>query len=230
MTALLAVVLLFAPGGDLLPWADVSVTAAASSAWWGLDRLHPALVEPSCPCDPSDTNPLDRLAVEREGWRRGESAANVALTAALLTPLVVLAATGKDAREAAADITLVMESASVTGLLTQLAKTSVARPYPYLLGPAPYAGQNADGVNYASFWSGHTAVPMAASVTFARLYAHRHPDSAWRWVFWTVGPALALAGGALQISARNHYPTDVMAGALVGAAVGWAVPSLRAEW
>jgi membrane-associated phospholipid phosphatase len=46
-------------------------------------------------------------------------------------------------------------------------------------------------------------------------------------VAWTVGPALAIGAGALQIAAGNHFPTDVATGALVGAAVGWTVVELH---
>ena len=172
---------------------------------------------------------MDRVAVD-EILGGGERAADVTAGVALVAPALVIAFTAPDADTGRSDLTLVLQSATVAGLLTQVAKTAVGRPYPYMYGPAPHEAQNDDGVNYASFWSGHTAVPMAAAVTFAWLVSHRHPRSGWRWVAWTVGPALALAAGAFQVTARNHFPSDVAAGALVGAGVGVANPWVHTGW
>ncbi len=155
-----------------------------------------------------------------ETWSQGERAADLVVAATLAAPVVLLGFGSPDGATYAADLTEVLESAAVAGLLTQIAKTAVGRPYPYMLRPAPYAEQNRDGDNYASFWSGHTAVPMAAAVDFAWRTHRRHPRSPWRWVAWAVGPALAITAGALQTTASNHYPTDVAVGALAGAAVG----------
>lgn len=181
-----------------------------------------------CPCDRADLNPLDRLAVD-ERLRRGEALADLTAGAAIALPALVLATAAPDERAVLDDLLLAAESMAVTGLLTQGVKTLVGRPYPYLYGDH-YPGQDHDGVNYAAFWSGHTAVPMAGAVTMAYLYQRRNPYSTWRWVLWTAGPALALASGTLQITARNHFPTDVVAGGAAGAAVGFLNPWLRTLW
>ena len=38
----------------------------------------------------------------------------------------------------------------------------------------------------------------------------------------------AAATGALRVVAHQHFPTDAIAGAVVGFAVGWIVPALHA--
>jgi membrane-associated phospholipid phosphatase len=38
----------------------------------------------------------------------------------------------------------------------------------------------------------------------------------------------AAVTGALRVVAHKHFPTDAAAAALVGLAVGWAVPALHA--
>lgn len=105
----------------------------------------------------------------------------------------------------------------------------VGRPYPYLYQP-DHDALDSDGANYASFWSGHTAVPMAGALTFAWILQARHPKSRWRWVAWAVGPALAITGGVFQITANNHFTTDVIAGAVAGAGVGLINPWLHTAW
>ena len=38
--------------------------------------------------------------------------------------------------------------------------------------------------------------------------------------------ALAATTGALRVAAHKHFPTDVLAGAALGSAIGWFVPQL----
>ena len=208
---------------EVHPWADASITLGVAGGWLLLDQLHPDLVATDCPCVRGDVSDVDRVAVD-------EHLADITAGVTLAAPLLLLAFTSPDEHAYLNDVTLVVESAAIAGLLTQLAKTATGRAYPYMHRPARYESQNDDGVNYASFWSGHTAVPMAAAVTYAWQLSARRPHSAWRWVAWTAGPALALAAGAFQVSASNHFPTDVAAGALVGAGVGVANPWLRSAF
>lgn len=204
-------------------WLDAAVAAGAGAGWLGLHLAAPSLVEPSCPCRPSDAPAFERFAVEQTlTW--GEPLADGLF---LGTMGLSLAAVALPDEHRLGDGLIVLQSAAIAGLLTAGLKAAVGRPYPYMYGPAPYPGQNADGVNYASFPSGHTAVPMAAAVSAARIFARRRPHDPWRWVVWTVGPALALAAGAAQVSAANHFPTDVLAGAALGVGVGLLDPWLH---
>jgi len=207
-------------------WTDGAVTVGAAGAWLVVDQLHAGLVAADCPCQRTDVNGLDRVAVD-ESLGEAEVAADLTAGLTLAAPVLLLALTAPDERAYLADVTLVLESAALAGLLTQLAKTAVGRPYPYMYRPAPYDEQNGDGDNYASFWSGHTAVPMAAAVTYAWTLHARRPRSPWRWVAWCVAPALALTAGTLQVAASNHFPSDVATGALVGAGVGLLNPWLH---
>ncbi|MCA9539523.1 MAG: phosphatase PAP2 family protein [Myxococcales bacterium] len=219
-----------APAGERLdPVVEGALGVGAGAAWWALHRSHASRVETSCPCDRADINPLDRFAVDAD-FALGEPLADglVGITVAGAGALAAVAA--PDLEMGVGDAALVLQSAALAGLVTQIAKTGFGRPYPYLVRSGHAPARLADGVNYASFWSGHTAVPMAAAVTLAGLLDRRRPSSAWRFVAWSVGPALALAAGGLQISAGNHYPTDVIIGAAVGAAVGLGQPWLRFDW
>ena len=205
------------------PWVDAPLTVGAAVGWAALVATQ-SDASTSCPCDAGAVNALDRRALGL-GSRRAEQAADaLAVSTLAAAPLAALAALEPG------DALLVAEAVALTGLLTGVSKRAVARPYPYLYDGRVDAARLDDGVNYASFWSGHTAAPMAAAVSLATLYQARHPRSAKRWVLWTVGPALAVGAGALQIAAGNHFPTDVLAGAAVGAAVGWAVPWAHTRW
>ena len=202
------------------PVVDGAVAATAAAGWLALALARDNLVRTSCPCERAGVNPLDRPAAGAR-WHGGELAADVTLALALALPLGGLAALAPDGRAFAEDALLVCQSALAAGLLAQAAKAAAARPYPYMNGQTPSPEQQDDPANYESFWSGHTAVPMAAAVTFAYVAARRRPGSPWRFVAWIIAPALAIAAGTMQVAAGNHYPSDVAAGAAAGAAVGW---------
>jgi membrane-associated phospholipid phosphatase len=80
----------------------------------------------------------------------------------------------------------------------------------------------------ASFWSGHTAQAFTAAGLscahhrYAELYGGGAPDA----IACGVSVGLAATTGVLRITGDRHYATDVLAGALVGFAVGYGVPTL----
>mgnify|MGYP002629779128 CR=1 FL=1 len=208
------------------PLVDGAIGVAVGVASGVLFVLHDDLVSRGCPCDRDEAPGFERFAVDgRLGY--AEQVADATLGVSLLAPAAVLAATAPDDAALLEDLVLVYQSAAFAGLLTQIAKTSVGRPYPFMLSREATAGQAQSGANYASFWSGHTAVPMAAAVTLGVLIERRHPHARWRWLVWAVGPALALSAGAWQVAAANHYPSDVLVGGAVGAAVGALNPLIH---
>ena len=116
----------------------------------------------------------------------------------------------------------------MTGFFTHMAKVSASRPYPYMYAQDVDPQRQGDGINYSSMWSGHTAVPMAAAVSLS--YTLHRRQSPLRWWVTVLGPSLALSAGFLQIAAGNHFPSDVLLGALVGGGVGWLNPWIRDQF
>lgn len=64
-----------------------------------------------------------------------------------------------------------------------------------------------------SFPSGHAAMAMAGAIAGARML----PPAA--WVLWPLGAVVAVS----RIYVGVHWPTDVLAGAIVGFASAWFV-------
>jgi len=207
---------------------EVLAGLAAGGGWLGLHLAAPDMVDAGCPCSADEVNRFDRFAVEMD-FAAGERLADGFMVTGLAGALALSALSAPEG-EAVGDALIVLQSAAIAGLLTAGLKATIGRPYPYMYGPAPYPEQNGDGINYAAFPSGHTAVPMAAAVSAAWLFQRRHPESRWRWVAWTVGPAIALLAGSAQISAANHFPTDVLGGAALGATIGVLDPWLHTVW
>ncbi len=103
---------------------------------------------------------------------------------------------------------------------------AIGRPRPYVYGDrAPLKDRTSPDAG-RSFFSGHvantTAVTVAAACTFERLH---HPALAWTTlVLGMVGSAFV---GVTRVVSGNHFPTDILAGAAVGAGAGVALPALH---
>lgn len=95
------------------------------------------------------------------------------------------------------------------------------RPIRYTEEAARYAGRD----NGRSFPSGHASTTFAMAAGATALLAMR--DSA-----QVRAPVIALlfsgaaATSALRVAAHRHFPTDVLAGAILGTAIGFIVPRM----
>lgn len=104
------------------------------------------------------------------------------------------------------DTALRMALAGALGVaLYRWLKTRIARPRPYRVHPLVTA--RATPLDAFSFPSGHTL----HAVSFAWIAASRHPELA--WPLWSFA---ALVGASRPVLGL-HYPSDVAAGALIGA-------------
>lgn len=113
-------------------------------------------------------------------------------------------------------------AAMVLGLLCTnvVLKHLVARPRPWLdvAGLVPLIQEPDPN----SFPSGHTCAAFAAAPATRRMLPRR-------WMRWT-GLVLAVCMGLSRLYVGVHYPSDVIAGALVGLFCGWAAWKLLQLW
>jgi hypothetical protein len=158
---------------------------------------------------------------------RGRSSAGAAalsdalLGTALALPVVADAARGVD--DGSDDRMLVYgEALAITGAVTQLVKYAVQRPR-----PAAYRGDRADPDSRLSLFSGHAALAFAAAMTGGYLHAASDADPTSRAAIWFAGTAVASATATLRVEAGAHFYSDVVIGAVVGAAIGLGVPRLH---
>lgn len=78
-----------------------------------------------------------------------------------------------------------------------------------------------------SFFSGHTSIATAAGIFLATVYDAHRPGTTTAKVLWIGGAAIGLTTGALRVLSGMHFPSDVVVGFIVGAAVGYAIPQLH---
>jgi membrane-associated phospholipid phosphatase len=216
---------------------DSLITAgAAAIAWRGYKLVEGPLPPLRCEIGPSgcrtptDVNRVDAGVRRALVWSspKARTTANTlsytTLWATLALPSAFLL--GSDQPRQGREFWLTVESGAITSALLQVVKRRVHRPRPYAhYCEVPCGVDLSARDSRLSFFSGHAglAFSFATSMgTIASMRGYRHSG-------WVLGSGLALAGSTayLRIAADRHYLTDVVVGALVGSAIGWAVPKLH---
>jgi membrane-associated phospholipid phosphatase len=122
---------------------------------------------------------------------------------------------------------LYVETIAIAGGLTNITKAGFGRPRPYVYGPEWIPGTELSSGDQAAFVSGHTSLSAAGSFFFARVFSDYYPDSKLKPYVWVLAATIPAVTGYLRVRAGRHYPTDVIAGYALGAAVGYLVPTLH---
>jgi membrane-associated phospholipid phosphatase len=124
------------------------------------------------------------------------------------------------------DAVLVLEAATIAADVNQLVKFGVGRERPFVHAlPESEKGAVAHpSDNNLSFYSGHTNWVFALAASSGTVATLR----GYRWAPWVWGGGLTVAftTGYLRIAADRHYFTDVIVGAALGSAFGFAIPYL----
>jgi undecaprenyl-diphosphatase len=107
----------------------------------------------------------------------------------------------------------VFASVAIAGIVANLSKYVIGRARPKLFTDAgsfsfDFLSFEAD---WASFPSGHATTGMALGLSLALLFPR------FRWVFLTLGFWIAVS----RLFVGAHYPSDVLAGGLLGALTAW---------
>lgn len=224
---------------------DGSIAGAGTLMWILSETLgKPYLAPRTCRvCGSDDThsvetvNGVDRTIRNHLVWsdtRTADTASSVlafgVMPAAAIATDVLAARHAGNIGAAGPDLMLLVETVSLVSLLNQAVKFSVGRerPFVHVLDESlkPYTASPLD--NNVSFFSGHTSFTMSLAVGAGTLAWMRGYKAA-PWI-WGVGIPLSLFVGYLRIGADKHYFTDVLTGALVGAAFGFFVPYLFHRW
>jgi membrane-associated phospholipid phosphatase len=214
------------------PAVEWTVTAIGGALWFTTGTLLKPDIAPS-ECRWCDTNGFDEeLRALRWSDRRAadltSDVISYGVAPASAAGLIVLAA-ARDGRlsEIAVDLPIVAEALVASGLLGEAFRFSTARERPsvHALPPAEKPNTRDPEENNLSFVSGHVATSFAlafASGTVASIRRRRMAP-----VVWAAGLGLAAGTSYLRLAADEHYATDVLGGAAIGAAVGLALPLLH---
>lgn len=222
------------PGTDLE--YSPGVTIGASALWLATAfPLKRALAPDSCRwCDrgKDGEDKLNKLDVSmRDRFRLPEpgSAAEISdvllivgVPATSVASLWVAANSEGRENETGENALLMLEAVTVSAAINQVVKLTAGRQRPY----AHYApvGATPTSEDNLSFYSGHATVTFTTSVAAGTIASMRGYSGA-NFV-WIPGVVLATVTSYLRLGSDRHYFTDVLAGAVIGAGVGIAVPRL----
>lgn len=213
------------PAFRLDPAIDVPVIATAApvlGSWFLADELSPPYCAPRC--DPATLNPFDRLAAGNHDPGLGTAADVTAIgvdVAALATVALV-----ERFPDALVDGTVVIESVMVANATAILFNYAIRRPRPRLYGDEAPMDERTGGLAAMSAFSGHVANVVAATVATFQVLRRTAPPAV-AWTELGVGLAASTFVGVARVYSGAHFPTDVLAGAALGASIGWLVPALH---
>jgi membrane-associated phospholipid phosphatase len=108
--------------------------------------------------------------------------------------------------------------------LTILSKYSFRRTRPFVYNPDVPINDKLTWHAKSSFFSGHTSTAASNTFFIAKVFSDYYPDSKWKPVVWGAAVLIPATTGFLRVKAGKHFPTDVIAGFAIGAAVGYFVP------
>jgi membrane-associated phospholipid phosphatase len=168
---------------------------------------------------------IDRVAVTQtiDPHAAGYSDIGLGLAVgfAALDPILSGFRDGPDA--ALVDAVIYAESLSLTLAFTDITKIAVRRPR-----PIDYKNMSTSDTNMElSFFSGHASICSATTATATYLAFIRSPHSPRPWITLAAGTLLTAFVSVERVRSGQHFPTDVVAGTLVGAAIGVLVPHLH---
>jgi membrane-associated phospholipid phosphatase len=200
----------------------VLIAGASASSFFFLPELPGATCAPKC--DRKQINRFDRWAAGNYDptWT---TVGDIATVSTLVVPLVVVVADEGFANGLNDDVVLA-EAALVTSAAQVTMSFAVARPRPRVYSDRAPLDERTDANAARSFFSGHVANTMAASVAALRtLQRLRQPVLGWT----TFGAGLAGTGlvGVSRVLSGAHFPSDVVVGAALGAGIGLALPALH---
>ena len=183
------------------------------------DRTHP---DEGVLLDRTVVNGFDRVATYRysEGTAKVSDWLFLGAAAGSLAGMIVQ----QKGEQPLLPVVLAAESFLLTSSLTNFTKELVQRPRPYRYNPDAPVHLHGDDESYLSFWSGHTANCAALTFTAASVLQRSDLSRGAKTGVWIGAATVPAVMGYLRVRSGKHFPTDVIAGYAVGAAIGWLVP------
>jgi membrane-associated phospholipid phosphatase len=173
----------------------------------------------------NDVSLFDRSATYNANYA-SRKASDIGLISSIVLPSVLFL--DSDIRRDYAQVsTLYAETLLLNYLLTESTKQLVQRPRPLTYNPNVPLSEKMEQDARLSFYSGHTSTTAASTFFAAKVYSDYHPNSPALPYVWGTAALLPAAVGYLRYDGGKHFPTDIIVGYLLGAAVGFLVPELH---
>jgi membrane-associated phospholipid phosphatase len=195
---------------------------------WAIDRAGTSLTPEEIALLERNMVPgIDRGATRR--WSTGAATGSDFLKFATVASPLALLLTDRGGKEPWVLATMYGETLLLTNGVVGMMKVLFGRTRPFVYNDDPAIPWSLKQSRFArrSFPSGHTANAFAGSVFLSVTYDRLYPESQASGWIWAGSLAAASTVGYLRYAAGRHFPTDIVAGAAIGALFGWLVPELH---
>lgn len=179
--------------------------------------------------DANDIWKFDRIATEQDASFRKQAhdISDMVLNGSVILPAFL--AFDKNIRKDWLDLLVLYgESHGINTGIYFIAAGSIDRIRPFVYNPDVQHDDKLISGTTLSFFSGHVSSSAASTFFMAKVYSDYHPELGNK-KFWLYGAAIIPPAivGYYRFKAMKHFPTDIMTGMAVGAAVGILVPQLH---
>lgn len=208
------------------PAIDLPIIAA-STAWslYGFKEIYnkPASSEAEIvSLNKANINGFDRWAAGKYS-PSAEKASDGLFYGSMPLPLLLML--DKKIRKDAGSVLLVYwETMGVTGVFYTGSAYLVDRYRPFVYNTSVPMEERKSGNSKNAFLAGHPALVASSTFFIAKVYSDYHPESKIKWVFYTVATGATLTTAYLRHKAGKHFPSDLIAGTVIGTASGILVP------
>lgn len=170
-------------------------------------------------------NKLDKSSLKR--WApKAEKASDFFMFFSLATPASLFA--GQKVRDNWKSVSLIgLQTYLIGGGITSLSKETAMRTRPFVYNEQAPMTYKLKKDARKSFFSGHTSFSAFSTFMTAKMFSDHYPNNKWKGAVWTTSSVIPAVTGFLRYWAGKHYPSDILVGYLVGAAVGILLPQIH---
>ncbi len=216
---------------------DASLLLGAAStqgfAYFLGDKLHDKITEEEVrSLKKDDINSIDRWAVDKNS-RLAVKASDITLYISSIAPSLLTIEPIYNRQPGPLLILTIMyiEVYSLSKGLASSAKVISNRLRPYMYSSNVSRNEKLSTVENRhaskSFYSSHTSTAFSSMVFLATVYSDIYSNSALKPLVWAGSLLIASATAYFRVSGGMHYPSDVLAGAVMGSLVGYGIPYLH---
>ncbi len=194
----------------------------AAMGWYLRTETKPFTTNELSALSSANINSFDRAVVDN--WSPSADKASDLLRNVLLIVPAALMLFENNGNDWLSTGVMYLEALSLASGSALFIKGVMRRPRPYTYNPEvpDLIKQTVDA--RSSFVSGHATVAFASAVFLATTFMEFYFDSPMRYWVWGISLLAAATVSGLRVAAGQHFYSDVIAGGVLGAAVGYAVP------
>lgn len=208
---------------------DLSVLAGSGAMAIGglllMEKVPPLTETQLSLLDPADVNSFDRGAI-RQYRINTANLSDYLLSVSAVAPFSVLASRSVR-KEFAPVLVMYVETAALVGGLTSISKGLFKRKRPYAYNPDALMSDRLSTDARHSFFSGHVSTSSAFCFLTAYMVNRYAEKPVWKYVAWSGAAIIPGTIGVWRYTSGKHFPTDIIAGYIIGAGTGILIPHIH---